>query len=338
MTGLGTNNPAVNVPADDFRKPSRQMEKNTFATSAYIAAPYKEIIDYLGDLRNLNEWTLFSRMQSQVDESTWIGTASGYQRLLYYHAKEVEYDKFQGIEWHCGFDHGVYHQVFPVLVFPTEYVHQDEEEPGAYLHWVSFIDPARRTPMIEQGISVAHTAECRALKAILERRAGQRYAARGCYAVQSETIYVDAPTHMGVDYVADVRNMEEYSFLLRPYRDIDAAEGQFVDEYGRRVTIHSRKHSADEVSVVEHNAVYPDDGGFAQRLLTLVIPCSYAFGQPAARGFIKHRVTFRPADERQTPGRGNIDDLRAESINMKRMLEAKAGNLETFARGFSYLV
>ena len=141
------------------------MEKNTFATSAYIAAPHQRIVGYLKDLKNLDEWTLFSRMQRQVDESTWIGTASGYQQPLYYHVKRVDYGSFHGIEWHCGFEQGVYHQVYPVLVFPPGYVDPANQEPGTYLHWVSFVDPARRTPMIAEGMSGAHTAECRALEA-----------------------------------------------------------------------------------------------------------------------------------------------------------------------------
>jgi hypothetical protein len=43
------------------------VEKNTFATSAYIAAPHQRIVDYLKDLRNLGEWTLFSRMQRVLE-------------------------------------------------------------------------------------------------------------------------------------------------------------------------------------------------------------------------------------------------------------------------------
>src|SRR5437762_580258 len=117
------------------------MEKNTFAVSAYVAAPFQSIVDYLAELSNLNEWTLFSRMQRQVDESTWVGTASGYQQPLYYRVKRVEYGPFQGIEWHTGFEPGVYHQVYPVLVFPSGYVNpaepDHEPEPGAYVHWVS---------------------------------------------------------------------------------------------------------------------------------------------------------------------------------------------------------
>jgi hypothetical protein len=59
------------------------MEKNTFATSAYIAAPHQRIVDYLADPRKRDEWTLFNRMQRQIDESTWVATPSGYQRPLY---------------------------------------------------------------------------------------------------------------------------------------------------------------------------------------------------------------------------------------------------------------
>lgn len=313
------------------------MERNTFATSAYIDAPYQQVVDYLADLRNLDEWTLFSRMQRQVDESTWVGTASGYQRPLYYHVKRVAYGSFQGIEWHCGFEQGVYHQVYPVLVFPPAYVDPAEREPGAYLHWVSFVDPARRTPMIAEGMPAAHTAECRALKAVLERGAGRRCAARGRYVVRSETIYVDAPIRTGVEYLADIRSMREYAFLLRPDGDVLANEGSFLDEYGRRVTMRSHTWASGEASLVEHEAVYPDDDGFVQRSVTLLVPCSYAFGQPEARGFIKHRVAFWAADGSQALGRTNIDEIRAESVNVKRLLEARAGNLASFARGFSYV-
>ena len=59
------------------------MEDNTFATSAYIATSPEKAFDYLCSLKNLDDWTLFSRMIEQVDENTWIGTASGYQRNLY---------------------------------------------------------------------------------------------------------------------------------------------------------------------------------------------------------------------------------------------------------------
>jgi len=41
-----------------------------------------------------------------------------------------------------------------------------------------------------------------------------------------------------------------------------------------------------ETSLVEHEAVYPDDDDFVQRSVTLLVPCSYSFGQPQARGFM----------------------------------------------------
>jgi hypothetical protein len=313
------------------------VEKNTFATSAYIAAPYERIVGYLADLRNLDEWTLFSRMQRQIDESTWLGTASGYQRPLYYHVKRVDYGAFHGIEWHCGFEQNVYHQVYPVLVFPPGYIEPSEQEPGAYLHWVSFVDPARRTPMIAEGMPAAHTAECRALKAVLERGEGRRRPAHGRYLVRSETIYVDAPVREGAEYLADIRSMTEYAFLFRPAGDVFPNEGSFVDQYGRRVAMRSRAHTMGEATLVEHEAAYLDDDGFTQRMVTLLMPCSYAFAQPEARGFIKHRVAFWPPRESHPQGRTNIEELRAESVNVKRLLEARAGNMESFARGFSYM-
>jgi hypothetical protein len=307
------------------------MEQNTFATSAYIEAPFEQIVDYLADLKNLDEWTMFSRMRRQVDDSTWLGTASGYQRPLYYHVRRFECGPVQGIEWHMGFEHGVYHQVYPVLVFPPSYVDPADPEPGAYVHWISFTDPARRTRMITEGLPAVHTAEGRALKAALERAAGRHDPATGRWVVQSESIYIDAPIDLGVDYLSDLQSISEYAFLLRP-----TGEGHFVDEYNRRLVVHARQYTIGEMSLVEHMVVYVD-GAFEQRLVTLLVPCSYAFGQPAARGFIKHRVSFRRSDGQQLLGRTNLNELRAESINAKRLLEAKSGNASSFARGLSYL-
>jgi hypothetical protein len=193
-----------------------------------------------------------------------------------------------------------------VLVFPPGYINPAEQEPGAYLHWVSFVDPARRTPMIAEGMPAAHTAECRALKAVLERGAGRRCAAYGRYVVRSETIYVDAPVRVGAEYLADIRSMAEYAFLLRPDGDVFPDEGSFLDEYGWRVTMRSRMHVMGEASLVEHEATYPGDDGFVQRSVTLLVPCSYAFGQPQARGFIKHRVTFWPAEARADRPHGAV--------------------------------
>ncbi|MBD0302565.1 MAG: hypothetical protein ICV85_10405, partial [Tolypothrix sp. T3-bin4] len=101
------------------------MDKNTFATSAYIANSLENTYEYLCDLKNLDEWTLYSRMAEQMDEDTWRGTASGYHRDLYYHVKKLQHPQLQGIEWHCGLEYQKYFQVYPVLLFPSDYI-----EPG----------------------------------------------------------------------------------------------------------------------------------------------------------------------------------------------------------------
>ena len=78
------------------------MESNTFSTSTFIAVPPEDAYQYLCRLKNLDEWTLGSRMKEQVDADTWIGTASGYQRTLYYHVRRLENPRFRGIDWPCG--------------------------------------------------------------------------------------------------------------------------------------------------------------------------------------------------------------------------------------------
>jgi len=65
---------------------------------------------------------------------------------------------------------------FTLSFFPPSYI-----EPGSddrvYFHWLSFVDPARRTQDYG-GIHTVHSSECRSLKAILERKAGCTEAAR----------------------------------------------------------------------------------------------------------------------------------------------------------------
>ena len=43
------------------------MERNTYATSSYIAASPEAAFEYLRDLRNLGEWTFYCCMVEQVD-------------------------------------------------------------------------------------------------------------------------------------------------------------------------------------------------------------------------------------------------------------------------------
>ena len=113
------------------------METNTFATSAYISNTPQTVFEYLCSLKNLDEWTLFSRMIEQIDENTWRGTASGYHKDLYYHVKKIDTEGFRGIEWHCGFEYQKYVQVYPVLLFPPEYIEPNTDEQGVYFHWLS---------------------------------------------------------------------------------------------------------------------------------------------------------------------------------------------------------
>ena len=58
-------------------------------------------------------------MKEQVDADTWIGTASGYQRTLYYHVRRLENTRFCGIEWQCGYEYRKYFKCYPVLLFPA---------------------------------------------------------------------------------------------------------------------------------------------------------------------------------------------------------------------------
>ena len=74
-----------------------------------------------------------------------------------------------------------------------------------------------------------------------------------------------------------------------------------------------------------------------QRSPTFLIPLSYAFGDPEVPGLLLHRITFWKSGVVPRHGKLTIDDFGAENMNIKRLLEAKAGNLATFALGKSYL-
>jgi hypothetical protein len=311
------------------------MEKNTFSTSAFIAAPPETTHDYLCRLQNLDEWTLGSRMVEQVDEDTWIGTASGYQHSLYYHVRRLDHPTFFGIEWQCGYEYKEYFKAYPVLLFPPAYVDPGSSEQGVYLHWVSVIDPVKRTPMIMEGIQAVHNSECRALKAALERRAGLTEAAQGRYRLAADTIYIDAPIDLAADYIGDARTMEKWSHLLRPAGTIRSDGGRFRDEYDQDVEVTVRTHALGEYRLVEQDFYYPKYD-FLQRCPVLLIPCSHAFGDASAPGVLHHRITFWNQAAPPRHGKLQIEDFGAESMNVKRHLEAKAGNLDTFARGMSY--
>jgi hypothetical protein len=312
------------------------MERNTFATSSYIATSPETAFDYLCSLKNLDEWTLYSRMTEQVDENTWMGTASGYHKPLYYHVKKLEHPDFYGIEWHCGLEYKKYYQVYPVLLFPSDYIEPGTDEKGVYFHWLSFVDPKRQTQMIMQGIHTVHTSECRSLKGNLERKAGLNNAAQGKYYINTDTIYVDAPVEVGVEYLSDLNNMNDWAHLIKPEGEVSAFEGNYRDEYGKKVQVTLRVQPTSKWYLVEHEFFYPDYN-FYQRCPSMLIPASYAFGDPEAPGFILHRITFWKHAETLPHGKLQLEDFGAESMNIKRLTEAKAGNLDAFNRGQSYI-
>ena len=310
------------------------MESNTFATSTFIAAEPGAAFAYLRDLRNLDEWTLYSRMIEQMDENTWRGTASGYQHDLYYHVRPIETPMFRGVEWHCGYEYGKYFQCYPTFLFPASYVGSDE--PGGYFHWLSFVGPERRTPMIMQGIHIVHTAEIRSLKGALERKAGLDRAAHGRFEVKTNSIFVDAPYEMAAGYLGDLRNLGEWGFSVHPKGEVGQVEGSFTDEYGQQAEVTVRNHDMGNYAIIEFEHRYRSSN-WVQRNCMVLVPCSYAFGNPNARGCIQHRIGFFETGVLPQHGKLQIEDYSAESMSLKRVLENKAGNLESFGRGMSYI-
>ena len=205
------------------------------------------------------------------------------------------------------------------------------EEDGSYIHWVSVIDPARRTEMIMQGIAAVHHYEARGLKAALERGEGITQPAAGRWSLLSDTMWVDAPIAMAREMLADREALPRWAPLFRP---VDAAAGSFVDEYSRRVEVEFDACDLGDYVLVEQSYAYPDLGE-TQRCPIVLIPSARAFG-PEAPGFLLHRIAFTRQDGSQSFGRTQASELSAESMAIKRMLEARAGNLGSFARGMNY--
>lgn len=304
------------------------MERNTYATSIYIDVATADVARYLGNGSNLGEYTLSSRMRERVDDNTWLGTASGYQADLYYHVRHRDLDQIQIVEWHCGKEYGRYYHVYPMLLFTPQYF--GSAESGAYYHWISFVDPARTTAMISEGLPTVHRAESHSLKAQLERRAGRRRGVPGALELRSHTVYVDAPSDDAVSYLGDPANATEWGYLLR--RD----GAQLFDEYDHPIEIRLAVHDLGEYRMIEHDTHYLESGAVV-RAPILVFPAGYAFAQATAPGFILHRVTAWPVGRDREVGKASIDDYDTEAINTKRIIEAAAGNLEAYARGCSYL-
>ena len=190
--------------------------------------------------------------------------------------------------------------------------------------------------MIMQGIQTVHNSEARSLKAALERRAGLTEAAHGLYRIEADTIYINAPIEMAAEFLGDLRTMERWSHLLKPKGTIQPDHGTFIDEYEQVVDVTLRTSRLEEYYLVEQDYFHPQHDSM-QRSPTFLIPLSYAFGDPEVPGLLLHRITFWKNGVVPRHGKLTIDDFGAENMNIKRLLEAKAGNLATFALGKSYL-
>ncbi len=307
------------------------METNTFATTLYAGTPAPRAFEYLRRLQNLDEWTLGSRMLTRIDDDTFMGTASGYQTALCYHVRTLEHPRFAAIEWQCGYRYREYFKQYPVFVFPSKYGDPRGADDGSYIHWVSVIDPARRTEMIMQGIGSVHHYEARGLKAALERQEGLAQAAEGRLTLLSDTMWVDAPIELARELLADRKALTQWAPL---FRAVDAAAGSFLDEYGRRVQVESAACDLGDYVLVEQDYAYAELGE-VQRCPIVLIPCARAFGAEAP-GFLLHRLAFVRNNVAQAFGRTTAAELCAESMAIKRGLEARAGNPASFAHGMSY--
>ena len=181
-----------------------------------------------------------------------------------------------------------------------------------------------------------HNSEARSLKAALERQAGLTEAAQGLYRIEADTIYINAPIDMIAEFLGDLRTMEQWSHLLKPAGNIQPENGTFLDEYGQTVEVTLRTSRLEEYYLVEQDYFHPQHNSM-QRSPTFLIPLSYAFGDPGVSGVLLHRITFWKNGVVPRHGKLTIDDFGAENMNIKRLLEAKAGNLATFALGRSYV-
>ncbi len=130
--------------------------------------------------------------------------------------------------------------------------------------------------------------------------------------------------------------MNDWAHLLSPDGEVSAFEGNYRDEYGKKVKATLRVQPTNKWYLVEHEFFYPEHN-FYQRCPSMLIPASHAFGDPEAPGFILHRIAFWKHGEQLPHGKLQVEDFGAESMNIKRLTEAKAGNFDAFNRGQSYI-
>lgn len=186
--------------------------------------------------------------------------------------------------------------------------------------------------MIEQAVGVIHMSECRLLKVILERRDNHSEFVKGRYIINSDTIYVDASLELGREYLEKIHNLPEWARFLWQHNIVDLQSGEFLDKYGKMVKVTLRTRVMSSYFLIEEDYFYPEYD-FLQRSLMILVPCPYAFGNPRASGFFLHRITFWEAGKTPCHGKLQMEEYIAESVNIKRLIEAKVGNLETFTHG-----
>jgi len=144
-------------------------------------------------------------------------------------------------------------------------------------------------------------------------------------------MWVDAPIALARELLADPAELPQWA---PHFRAVDAGAGSFADGYDRRVEVTFTGCDLGDYVLVEQDHVYPELDE-QQRCPIVLIPSARAFGDDAS-GFLLHRIAFVRTGGTQTHGRTMSVDLTAESMAIKRILEAKAGNLTSFARGMSY--
>ncbi|GAA3600553.1 hypothetical protein [Kribbella ginsengisoli] len=298
------------------------MEANTFACSVYIDVPPLEAANFLRNGDNLGAFALDTAMAERVDDVTWRGSVGPYQDGFYCQSRYQDVVDVQVVEWFCGSEHGRWNHFYPMVLFPAGYF--GSQQAGVYCHWISFVDPARSAPILELLPSVRR-GERHSLKAALERRAGHHEPVESTIELRSHTLYVDAPAASVVSYLAARSNLTEWSFPSHH----DDQESR--DEYGRPISVRIGVRDLQDYHLVEHETRIVETGQTV-RAPFLVIPTSFAFGQPDATGVVLHRVTAAEIGS----GRRTGDLYDAELVRTKRFLEAGVGNGASFAHGPSY--
>jgi len=142
-------------------------KENTFATSAYIATSLENAFNYLCSLENLDEWTLFSRMMSRRMKIPGVElrlAISMISTITLERSKTIFFAVLNGTAVLSTTNTSR----FTLSFFPPSYIEPGSRRKGVYFHWLSFVDPAADSMIMEE--FTVHSSECRSLKAILNEK------------------------------------------------------------------------------------------------------------------------------------------------------------------------